>query len=88
MKQVLLVLVAAGAFAALAFYQLQAEGAVECEACVEVDGRSACGTVAAPTRNEARSRAISHACGIATHGVTRTMECERAEPRSLACKER
>lgn len=88
MKQTILVLVAVGAFAALAFYQLQAEGAVECEACVEMEGRRACGTVAAPTRDEARARAVSHACGIVTHGVTRTLECERATPTSLVCKER
>ncbi len=88
MKQAILVLLAAGAFAALAFYQLQAEGAFECEACMELEGRRACGSVAAPTRNEARARAVSHACGIVTTGVTRTLECERSTPASLVCKER
>jgi isoaspartyl peptidase/L-asparaginase-like protein (Ntn-hydrolase superfamily) len=87
-KQAILVLLAAGAFAALAFSQLQAEGAVECEACVEMEGRSACGTVAAPTRDEAQTRAVSHACGFATTGVTSSLACERREPVSLVCKER
>jgi hypothetical protein len=88
MKQGILVLLVAGAFAALAFYQLQAEGAFECEACVEIDGRRACGTVAAPTRDEARARAVSHACGIVTTGVTRTLACERGVPASLVCRDR
>jgi hypothetical protein len=87
-KQAILVLLAAAAFVALAFYQLQAEGAVECEACVEVEGNAACGTVAAPTDGEARARAVSLACSIATHGVTRTLQCERGTPTSLVCKER
>jgi hypothetical protein len=87
-KQAILVLLAAGAFATLAWYQLQAEGAWECEACVVVDGRRACGSVAAPTRDEARARAVSHACGIVTRGVTGTLACERAAPASLECRER
>lgn len=87
MKQAILVLLAAGAFAALALHQLQSEAAVECKACMEVDGRRACGTVAGPNQDEAQARAISLACGIVTTGVTPTMACERQTPVSLACKE-
>jgi hypothetical protein len=67
---------------------LSGEARFECEACMEVGGRSACGRVAAPTRDEAHARAVSHACGIVVNGVTATLACERETPRSVSCRER
>ena len=63
------------------------QGRVECEACMEYGGNSTCSRVAAATREEAEHRSITHACGVLTSGVTRSLECQRRRPRSLVCKD-
>ncbi len=87
MRKGLAISVAIALFGLAMWRVLAAEAAVECEACMAAGGRTACGTVAAPTRDEARARAVSHACGILVNGVTATLACERATPLSLTCRE-
>ncbi len=73
---------------ALLYWVSTSQAAAECEACVEWNGRRVCGRVAAETREEATRRAVSHACGIATTGVTDTLACEKLPPVGLACRVR
>ena len=88
MKKALLVVAGIAGFGLIVAHTLRAEAAWECEACIHFGGRHACGTVAAPDRLQAADRAVSHACGILTTGVTQSLACERTAPSSLTCRER
>ena len=63
------------------------ETRVECEACIEFAGRSACRSVAAADREHAIQQAVSTACAVLASGVTPGLECQRSVPRSLTCRE-
>lgn len=86
MRRVLLVAAALALFAGVLWKTALDEAAVACEACVAFGGRTQCGTVRAATREDAAARALSHACSIATTGVTDTLACERQPPLSLTCR--
>ena len=87
MRSLLIGIAVAGAAAGLLYAATLGQGRVECEACMEYGGRGTCSRVAAATRNEAEHRAITHACSVLASGVTRSLECQRVPPRSLACNE-
>jgi len=61
------------------------EAAVECEVCMEFEGRSACRTATASDRAGAMRGAVTAACAVLASGVTRGMECDRTPPRSARC---
>jgi hypothetical protein len=85
--RLLLFLVIGGAFVAVLFFTTQSESTVECSVCVDFEGRSACRTVLAATRDEALAGAVRNACAVLSSGVTRRLECDRQPPRSVECSE-
>ena len=50
---------------------------VECEACMRFEGREACNTSAAATREEAEAQARSSACARVSAGVTAGIQCSQ-----------
>lgn len=86
--RVLLTLGGIAAFVALLWWAVLAEAATTCEACMVWEGRRACGSVAASSRDLAAARAISQACSQISGGVTGGLACERATPERLQCQER
>jgi hypothetical protein len=62
-------------------------GAVECEVCVRFEGREACRTVNAASRDDGIRGAIDNACGMLTSGVTNTLRCARSEPTRAECRD-
>lgn len=71
---------------ALLYVMTIRQAGVSCEACMEFSGRSRCGSARAVSEEEARRSAIATACAPLTRGVTETLDCERATPRSLRCE--
>lgn len=87
MVRLLLFLVFGGAFVAVLFLTTRSESTVECSVCIDYEGRSACRTVLAATRDEALAGATRSACAVLSSGVTRGLECDRQLPRSVECSE-
>lgn len=87
MKRVLLTAAALGLFGAALWSATRSQSAVECEACLEFEGRRACRTVRASTREEAEQGAVMNACALLAGGVTSSLACQGTPPRSLRCSE-
>ena len=60
---------------------------IQCEVCVEFQGRSACSTAQAADAVQAEAQALSGACSQVTGGVTETLECDRTPPKTRSCGE-
>jgi hypothetical protein len=88
MKRGLLVAVAVAAVVGLLYAATLAQAGFECDACMRHDGREACRTAAATSREDAERTAISTACAVLTSGVTATIRCQATPPVSLVCRER
>ena len=86
--RVLLTLGGIAAFVALLWWAVWAEAAATCEACMVFEGRRACGSVSASSRDLAAVRAVSQACSKISGGVTGGLACERTRPERLQCQER
>ncbi len=87
MRRLLVGLGFAALFVAALLRATLSETRVECEACIEFAGRSACRSVAAADREHAIQQAVSTACAVLAGGVTAGIECQRSVPRSLSCRE-
>jgi hypothetical protein len=74
------------AFVAALVYATLAETGVECEVCVEFNGRSACRTGTASDRTGAVRGAISNACKVLSSGVTQSIACDQTRPQSVVCE--
>jgi len=59
---------------------------VDCEACVEFHGRTACGRAAGTTQGEAVKSAVSIACSDLAAGRTENIVCEATRPKTISCK--
>ena len=59
---------------------------VECEVCMEFNGRRNCATAAAATKAEAVRSGRSTACGLLASGVRDGFACDAAEPASTTCR--
>ncbi|MDJ0864480.1 MAG: hypothetical protein QNK03_00130 [Myxococcota bacterium] len=88
MRRLVLTVLGLAAAGAVLWSALASLARFECEACVEFEGRPACRTAAAATREEAERSAITTACAVVTNGVTATLQCHATPPRSLRCSER
>jgi hypothetical protein len=87
LRWLLILIVAVAAIAGLYHFTMQ-QNLVECEACVVYKGRAeSCARVAASTRYEAQSQAMSVACATVTGGVTEVIDCQSTPPSQLTCKE-
>ena len=60
---------------------------VECEVCMRFQGREACNTSVAASRDEAVAQARSSACSQITGGVTAGIQCSQQPPARLSCDE-
>lgn len=56
------------------------------EVCMEFNGRSTCKTVSGDTREHVLQTAASNACADISSGVTDTINCEHAPPKSVTWK--
>ncbi len=74
------------AFVAALVYATVAETGVECEVCVEFNGRNACRTGTAADRAGAVRGAVSNACKVLSSGVTQSIACDQTPPTSVVCE--
>jgi hypothetical protein len=61
---------------------------VECEVCVEFQGRRNCATATAATEDEAARSAQTTACGTLAGGMAETVFCGNSTPASRRCETR
>ena len=59
---------------------------VECEVCMQFDGRAICRSVSAARRDEALRGATENACALLTSGMTNTIRCQQSEPAKTECR--
>ena len=62
--------------------------AVECEVCVDFEGRSNCATAAGANEMEASRTAQTTACATIAGGMTQGMACDRIQPTKRECRRR
>ena len=73
------------AFVGALVYATVAANAVTCEVCIEFEGRQACRTGSARTKEEAVQGAITNACAILSGGVTDGIRCGNTRPSLERC---
>lgn len=71
--------------AVLAFliYTTMGHGRVRCEVCITFQGRTACRTAAASSKEEAMRAALQNACALISSGVTDSIACQNTPPNSI-----
>jgi hypothetical protein len=84
--RIAIALVLALLFAGALIYATLGASAVTCEVCVEFEGRQACRTGSAGTREEAVQGAITNACAILSGGVTDGIRCGNTKPSLERCE--
>jgi hypothetical protein len=87
MARIITGVVLAAVFISVLVMALMKEAQVECEACVEFEGRSACRTTIASSRERAISGATTNACAVLSSGVTAGIQCGNTPPSSLRCND-
>ncbi len=78
-------LVGIAAFVGLLAYATMGSQHVECEVCVNVEGRVHCAKAAAETEEQAYSGALSTACGTAAGAMDLELGCRGSLPQSSQC---
>lgn len=73
-------------FVVFTVYQSLDLGRFSCRVCVEYQGRTACRSASAPTREEAIRTATDNACAQLTSGMSEIMACTQAPPVSIECE--
>ena len=58
-------------------------GQYRCEVCMSFEGRTACKTVRAASREQAEQMAIQNVCGEISSGMTSSMQCQATRPDSI-----
>ncbi len=81
-------IVAIVAFVVLLLWSTLSAQRVECEVCVEFQGRRNCATASAATEDEAARSAQTTACGTLAGGMAETVFCGNATPTSRRCARR
>ena len=82
-KSVLLGILFVAAFAVLLVYSTMGAGRVRCQVCITYQGRSACRTASARTRELALRTATENTCAQIASGVTESNQCENTPPDSV-----
>jgi hypothetical protein len=77
----------AAAFVWVLVTSLMKEAQVECEVCIEFEGRRACRASIASDRDRAIGGATTAACVVLSGGVTSGIQCSNTPPSSLHCKD-
>lgn len=80
-------LIVAG-FVALLMWSTMASQQVECEVCVEFQGRRNCATASAANEAQAAQSAQSTACGTISSGMAESVLCGDVAPVSRRCQTR
>jgi len=75
-------------FAVLLMWSTMASQQVECEVCVEFNGRSNCATASAADEAQAAQSAQTTACGTVSSGMAESVLCGDAAPVSRRCQVR
>ncbi len=81
-------IVAILAFVVLLLWSTLSAQRVECEVCVEFQGRRNCATASAASEEEAARSAQTTACGTLAGGMAETVFCGNATPSSRRCERR
>ncbi len=66
-------------------YSAIAPVAVECEVCLDFDGRLVCRSGAGATEEDATRAAQESACGGNVSGMSESIACRAAQPVSVQC---
>ena len=82
-KSVLLGIVFVLVFVVLVVYSALSGGRIRCEVCITYQGRQACRTASARTRELARRTATENACAQIASGVTESNQCQNTPPDSV-----
>jgi len=64
-------------------YSTLSAGGVRCEVCITFQGRNACRTASARTRDLALRAATENACALIASGVTESNQCQNTPPDSV-----
>jgi hypothetical protein len=75
-------------FVVLLTWSTQASQQVECEVCVEFNGRRNCATASAANEAQAAQSAQTTACGTVSSGMAESVLCGDAAPASRRCQVR
>jgi len=81
----LLTLLAVGAFVAFVIWDLGAQGAVECNVCLQFNGITECSLGSGPNRTEAIQSGRTPICQKLARGVTEAFACTATQPISISC---
>jgi len=79
-KSVLLAILFLVAFLGIVVYSTMSAGRIRCEVCVTYQGRNACRTASARTRELALRTATENACALISSGVTDSNQCNNTPP--------
>ena len=71
---------------AVIIYQTVGLRQVECDVCVELDGRTNCKTVKGQNEQDATQTAKDNACAEISNGRTQNIRCSQNQPTSISCK--
>ena len=85
-KGTLLAIVFGVIMLAVIIYQTMGLRQVECEVCMELDGRSKCVSVKGENDEQAMQTAKDSACSFITNGRTEAIQCNRSAPTKVECK--
>ena len=73
-------------FGALLLYNTVSAQKVECNVCVEFNGKRNCATASHESEAEAKRSAQTTACGILASGMNESIACDRTPPLSTQCR--
>ncbi len=82
----LLTFAAIAGFTALLLYNTLSAQNVECQVCVEFQGRRNCATASHASEHDAAQSAQNTACGVLANGMTESLACGRTPPVSTRCR--
>ena len=71
------------AFLGIVIYSTIGSGRIRCEVCITYQGRNACRTASARTRELALRTATENACALISSGVTDSNQCHNTPPDSV-----
>ena len=86
-NKIITLVVVLGFIAFLAWSTLQSQG-VECQVCVQFNGRDNCASASGPGDAEAAETAHNTACGPVTYGMDDAIACNNKPPASKTCRRR
>jgi len=85
-KAALVAIVAAAVLFGFIIYSTMNLKKVECEVCVDFEGRKKCLTVRGEDEAQAMQTAKENACSFVTNGRTEGFRCSQTPPASVKCK--